>query len=285
MGHCFSRSDCCGSRGYLAAREVQLRWTAPANNTTAIYVEAYIEKTTLGSYFVPISFAGGYVALQDSSRRRITFYVENVKNHEKDDACESSISTLDCPEHTSKKSCPGGMEFVNDELKWDTEKTLKFLLLHAGVNDGPTHYAAYANVGEGWQLLASVAVAKGKPFVDHMSYIHDHRRDGSSAQQERRANFGPIWFRSPEGKWVGAELATFTSMEVEDEDPEHIFTVSKIDQQKGITGSRVLATGGDLVSHKKKIGESYKVNAPRETMPSDLPDFPEWFETMAHPIH
>lgn len=266
-----------------------MRWTSPSDSSTGMYVEACIEKTVPGSNFVPLFFNGGYIALQDSPEgllglRRITFHVQFAKQAEAEKS-NNGIAILDSPQCTTSRNNIEGVEILHDEMKWEVAHTLKFLVLHAGVNDGLTNYAAYADVGKGWQLLASVSVERGKSFVGYMSYIQDQLRDGNSAVQERRAQFGPIWFRNPEGKWLGAKLATFTSIEAAEEDPDNIYTTSKIDQQKGITGSRVLATGGHLESHRRKIGESHKVNTPPETMPSDLPAFPKWFDKMAHPVH
>lgn len=197
-------------------------------------------------------------------------------------AGESNIQVLHFGPRVNVSQSSEAVHFKDDFTRWELGETLKFFVVHAGRASSHTCYAAYVNVGPGWQHLASVSVAAGKPFVEHCSFIEDTRRDGASTGQERKAQFGPVWFRRPDGTWQLTKKATFQAGadKSEGQQKTNVYT-----QSVAGTGRRVLATGGDLkdaASAESKIGTTRTVAEPANAYVPDVPDFPQWFFEMPH---
>jgi hypothetical protein len=157
------------------------------------------------------------------------------------------------------------------------ECKVKCMVLHSGISGGETTYWAYVSWGSEWRHQATVCVACGRPFEDFTSCIEDGRRDGYSADEERRANFGPAWFYTANGTWRQAESAMFTSSDDVSERPDAV-------QIKAVPGkgARQIATGGICAqdSSVNKMGKSHSTKLPASqklAAPASLPGFPEEF--------
>jgi hypothetical protein len=276
---------------------VSLCWRPPdaEEGISGFYIEALIEKAVPGSHFVPLAFDGGYIALQDTPEglvgvRRIVFSLKYHKPRTtgkepmpsaRDENSEEHITILQQGSHVTARTIIDGVEFRDDNTGWttcsneaDQQRKVQCLVLRVGTTTlGQTTYGAYVNVGTGWRHLASVSVKSGRPFNDFTSSIEDFRRDGTSVEEERRAQYGPTWFLIDNGTWKACEAATFRAPTFADERPDNIYT-----QANPKTGSRVLATGGDL-DGEKKLNKEYPISQPdgRPKEPPSLPAFPEWF--------
>mmetsp|Transcript_104360 Transcript_104360/g.164665 ORF Transcript_104360/g.164665 Transcript_104360/m.164665 type:complete len:371 (+) Transcript_104360:77-1189(+) len=202
---------------------------------------------------------------------------------------ESNIQVLHFGSKVNVSQSSEAVHFKDDFTRWEIGQTLRFLVVHAGTPRCHTCYAAYINFdGLEWQHLASVSVGYGKPFVDHCSHIEDFRRDGASVGQERKAQFGPVWFRRSDGTWQPSSKATFQAAQnkAEQDHQTNVHTESVPG-----TGRRILATGGEslpkIASAGSKVGTTRKVILPEGSLPpeilGDAPQwFPQWFHEMPH---
>lgn len=197
---------------------------------------------------------------------------------------EANIQVLHFGSNVNVSQSSEAVHFKDDFTRWDVGQTLKFLVVHAGTARSHTCYAAYVNAGSSenqWQHLASVSVGCGKEFIEHSSHIEDCRRDGASVGQERKAQFGPVWFRRSDGTWESTKKATFEAGRLmKGQNETSVYT-----QSVPGTGKRVLATGGeqkDAKNTESKIGTTRKVAAPTDCVAPDVPEFPQWFFEMPH---
>jgi len=282
MGTCWGRDV---QKKFLAARSVHLWWHPPAGRVTAFYNETCVEKTTIGSYFMACGFDGGYFGIQDSpdnvpGTRRVLFSVWDAGS-ELNQGCDDPsrvvdtdrVSILHAGAHLHVQRFGGegtGAQCLDDATSWELGSQVRFLVLHAGTPQGRTCYAAFVDVGAGWRHQASLSVSCGKAFKGFYSFIEDFRRDVASVDEERRAHFGPAWFRLPDGTWEAARAASFTASGAEWERPDNI------DTGQGGAGIRTLATGGALAG-SEKLGSKFELTPGLCGPPSTLPEFPQWF--------
>jgi hypothetical protein len=217
--------------------------------------------------------------------------VRGSQNH----ISEGRIKVVSSGEHLSVRRRGDGVSFVDDNTGWPTEESLEesdkkkgkkvmCLVVHSGIAGGETTYMAYVAIGPEdkgaqikWRHQATVRVACGRPFEDFTSCIEDVRRDGASAEEERRANFGPAWFltgTTGNYTWKSAEAAMFTSSDEPTERPDAVHT-----KAVPASGSRQIATGGDMQENSvRKLKKEFATKLPagqKGDRPTSLPDIPE----------
>jgi hypothetical protein len=250
-----------------AARSVHLSYAAPEG--LLFYNEACVDSSVNGSYFMACGWNTGYFGIQQlgaSSEKVVLFSVWDPTKGDNPDAInqDDRVEVLFQAEDARIKRFGGegtGAQCMWN-FNWRVGETNRFLV-GVRINGTRTEYTAWLGPAHAWKKLASFRTRTGgQALRGYYSFIEDFRRDGKSAQQERRARFGNGWVKTIHGAWEPLIQAHFTASSAEWESKENIDAGTRDD-------FFYLATGGDI----KKTRELHSLIAlPNRTNTSNPAD-------------
>jgi hypothetical protein len=265
-----SAAESIGGNGPAkAARSVHLQWTAP--EATAFYLEATVEQSTGGSYFMACGWSGGYFGVQEL-RDGKTVAIFSVWDPTKGDdpnavTPEQRVELLHQGEGVRIKRFGGegtGGQCMTD-FTWKPGSTQRFLV-RAEAQGEKTAYAGWifdAATGTWRHLVTFRTRSSGKLLRGLYSFVEDFRRDTRSVDDVRRARFGSGWVQTKEGGWTPLTQARFTASRAAWEARDTI--------DAGTTGQEFfLATGGSTTQHTELNG-GLRVTPLKAERPVDLP--------------
>lgn len=266
-------ADAPEARPPRAARSVHLGWQAP--DAEIFYLEATVEKTTTGSYFMACGWNTGYFGIQDlgNGRKVVIFSVWDPTKGDNANTVpvEKRVELLHQGDDVRIKRFGGegtGGQGMAD-FDWAIGQTNRFIV--RGQPDGTkTAYSGYvfSPATKAWKHLVTFRTESGgSPLKGLYSFVEDFRRDTKSVGDNRRASFGNGWVKTPKGEWFPLTKARFTASGATWE--------SKGNIDAGPTGDRFyLSTGGAIAMSRElrsMIEGSVNAKPPR---PLDLPQFP-----------
>ena len=274
-----------------AARSVHLQWTAP--EAEAFYVEATVEQSTGGSYFMAAGWSGGYFGIQegrDGKKVAILSVWDPTKGDDpKVVRPEDRVELLHEGEGVRIKRFGGegtGGQCMAD-FPWAVGETVRFVVraeAHeaAGANPGKIAYSGWIfdPRQKAWRHLVTFRTrSNGKLLRGLYSFVEDFRRDTKSVDDARRARFVNAWAKPPAGEWQPVTQAKFTASRADWEARDNINAGVARTTTEAAAGF-FLATGGDT-KREADLGAALPALT-RETGPKppvDLP--PEIFATSA----
>ena len=201
----------------IACRSVHLAFDAPEG--TALYLEATIEQSAVGTYFCVCGFSHGYFGMQElgDGKKLLIFSVWDPGKQD-DPRAVKEEQRVKLIAHDPKTRIgrfggegTGGQSFF--DFDWKIGTTYRFLTT-AKLTESRTEYAAWFFHPEEkrWKNLATFStLARGDLLAGHYSFVEDFRRDKRSATQVRSASFGRGWTRTKAGKWQELIQAKFTA--------------------------------------------------------------------------
>jgi hypothetical protein len=252
-----------------AARSVHLQWTAPEAET--FYLEATVEQSTAGSYFMACGWSGGYFGIQEQ-RGAKTVAIFSVWDPTKGDdphavKPEERVELLHEGDGVRIKRFGGegtGGQCMVD-FPWKVGETHRFLV-RAEAHGTKTAYSGwlYDPARREWRHLVTFRTRnQGKLLRGLYSFVEDFRRDGRSVEDGRRARFGGGWVKTAAGEWRPLATARFTASRAAWEARDNI--------NAGVSGSGFfLATGGATQREPDLNAALTAVAAPGKP-PADLP--------------
>ena len=256
-----------------AARSVHLGWQAP--DAELFYLEATVEKSTAGSYFMACGWNTGYFGIQElgNGRKVVIFSVWDPTKGDNPNAVsvEQRVELLHQGEGVRIKRFGGegtGGQSMAD-FDWAIGQTNRFIV--RGQLDGTkTAYSGYLfdPATKAWRHLATFRTQSGgSPLKGLYSFVEDFRRDTRSVGDNRRASFGNGWIRTTQGAWLPLTKARFTASGAEWESKDNI--------DAGPTGDRFyLSTGGPIGKSRELRSMIEHPAATGAECPKDLPEFP-----------
>ena len=256
-----------------ACRSVHLWYaTDEGRNTTqsdAFYNEITVQQSVAGTYFMACGFNMGYFGIQElaNGKKVVLFSVwePGAGNDPNATPEQRRVKTLRAGKNVLVKRFggegTGGQSFYNYD--WRVGETCRFVVL-AQPDGERTQFAGYFFVPQEnrWQHMATFStLATGQLLRGLYSFVEDFRRDGVSATQVRRAQFGNGWVRKGQ-TWLPLTHARFTA----DQTP-----TQNIDS--GVTDDRFfLATGGEVENNNNPLDQGVQLPSHDRKPPLDLPD-------------
>jgi len=206
-----------GKQAPKAARSVHLWY--PADQGVVYYNEVTVRKSYPGSYFCVCGFRHGYFGIQELWRGRkvVIFSVwdpgkQNNPNSVPDDR---RVKVLHEGENVRisrfGNEGTGGKSMF--DYQWKVGETYR-CMVKTSVEGDRTTYAAYFYLNEEkkWKHLATFQTITGGDYLSgYYSFVEDFLRNGESARNVRRAQYGNGWVKSKEGRWQRLTGATFTA--------------------------------------------------------------------------
>ena len=256
-----------------AARSVHLGWQAP--DAELFYLEATVEKSTTGSYFMACGWNTGYFGIQDlgNGRKVVIFSVWDPTKGDNPNAVsvEQRVELLHQGDGVRIKRFGGegtGGQSMAD-FDWAIGQTNRFIV--RGQPDGTkTAYSGHVfdPVTKRWQHLVTFRTQSGGSSLKGLySFVEDFRRDTRSVGDNRRASFGNGWVKTTKGEWLPLTKARFTASGAEWESKDNI--------DAGPTGDRFYLSTGGAITMSRELRSMIELPAgPGSTHPSDLPEFP-----------
>ncbi|WP_009959144.1 DUF3472 domain-containing protein [Verrucomicrobium spinosum] len=252
-----------------AACSIHLGWQAPASEW--FYLEARVEKSTPGSYFMVCGWNTGYFGVQElgGGRKVAIFSVwdptkgDNPEHVKLEDRVEVLHEGKDVKVSRFGGEGTGGKSMT--EFPWKLGEKIR-CIVQAKVEDGKTAYSGWLwqPRSNEWKHLVTFRVQTGgKPLSGLYSFVEDFRRDGKSVGEERRAVFGNGWVKTVDKGMVPLAQARFTASKA----PTEARDIVDAGQAEG---GLYLANGGK-VSPSVPVGTVLNVNPPPLTVPNDLP--------------
>lgn len=252
-----------------AARSVHLQWTAP--EVEAFYLEATVERSTAGSYFMACGWSGGYFGIQELRGAKMVaiFSVWDPTKGDDPNAVkpEERVELLHEGEGVRIKRFGGegtGGQCMMD-FPWAVGETHRFLV-RAEAHGSKTAYSGwlYDQARQEWRHLVTFRTrTQGKLLRGLYSFVEDFRRDGRSVDDERRARFGGGWVKSAAGEWRPLAMARFTASRAAWEARDNI------NAGVGRDGF-FLATGG-AIRREPELNATLQAVTAAPTPPGDLP--------------
>ena len=223
-----------------AARSVHLFYQAPPGN---IFLNTLrVKQSQPGSYFQVCGFSQGYFGLQElASKRRLLIFSTWDSDHQ-------PVRVVSCaPDvHVTRFGGEGTGAHILFNYHWRTGRTYRFAVVSRRIGRR-TAYAAwiYQPGKQKWKHLVTFSTVAGKSagiIRGCYAFIEDFRRNTRSAQQVRRALYGPGWIRKTNGQWLALHRAVFTTSNAPWE--------AKKTVDAGIIGKQFyLQTGGNTQMH------------------------------------
>lgn len=255
-----------------AARSVHLGWQAP--EATAFHVEAVVEQTTPGSFFMAAGWDTGYFGIQElgNGKHVAIFSVWDPTAGDDPNAVktEERVELLHEGPGVRIKRFGGegtGGQCMTD-FAWQVGGTNRFLVI-GRPQDQKTAYEGhlYDPAAKAWRHLVTFRTRTGgRPLRGLYSFVEDFRRDGKSVHDLRRARFGHGWVKPVAGgDWQPLLRARFTASGAEWEAKDNIDA-----GRAGAPGWFYLATGGDIRTNTplRTVMEWTEKSAP---LPEDVP--------------
>ncbi len=199
-----------------AARSVHLGYLEAAG--TAFYIEATVEQSTSGSYFMAAGFNHGYFGIQQRADDKVVIFSvwdpttgDDANRVPLDERVEVLHTGADVLVKRFGGEGTGGQSFF--KYDWQVGKTYRFLV-RTTVTNNKTAYAGYFYVPEqrAWKHLVTFRTRTGGEHLQGLySFVEDFRRDVRSANEIRRARFGNAWVQTAAGEWQPIFRARFTA--------------------------------------------------------------------------
>ena len=221
-----SAAESIGGNGPAkAARSVHLQWTAP--EATAFYLEATVEQSTGGSYFMACGWSGGYFGVQEL-RDGKTVAIFSVWDPTKGDdpkavRPEDRVELLHEGEGVRIRRFGGegtGGQCMTD-FDWKVGETHRFLVRAEAHGPGgeKTAYSGWLfdPATRTWRHLVTFRTRNGGRLLRGLySFVEDFRRDTRSVEEVRRARFAGGRVRSAEAgqPWRPLSAARFTASKI-----------------------------------------------------------------------
>jgi hypothetical protein len=253
-------------KGTRLAPSVHLNYGMP--EATEYYIEATIEDSAPGSYFMTIGFAGGYFGIQELSNggKVVIFSVWDDHRGDNPNAVpeEKRVKNPYTGEAVRVKRFggegTGGQSFF--KYDWKVGTTYKFLAKTTTVGDW-TEYTGYFYMTEQkqWKKLVTFSTYSGGQHLKRFhSFVEDFQRDFDSHTRVRKARFTNGWVKDLSGGWKPVKNAKFTR----DGNP-HV-NIDAGPTEEGF----FLQTGGDSVNKTTKLWSSVQTS-PSGNAPTALP--------------
>lgn len=272
LGFCLlslaSAAESIGGQGPArAARSVHLKWEAA--ECEAFYLEAAVEKSTRGSYFMACGWSGGYFGIQEvnDGKKVVIFSVWDPTKGDDPKAVkpEERVELLHEGEGVRIKRFGGegtGGQCMAD-FPWAVGETVRFFV-RAELQGAKTAYSGWVfdpRAGAWRHLVTFRTRNDGKRLRGLYSFVEDFRRDTKSADEERRARFFNAWTK-PAAAWEATTLSRFTA--------------SRADWEARDTINAGLATQGYFLATGGGTKREAELNAPLKPLaagkaPADLP--------------
>lgn len=261
-----------------AARSVHLKWSAA--ECEAFYVEATVEQTTAGSYFMACGWSGGYFGIQEvrDGKKVAIFSVWDPTKGDDPNAVtpEQRVELLHEGAGVRIKRFGGegtGGQCMAD-FPWAVGETVRFFV-RAEVHGAPggsdaagakTAYSGwiYDPREKAWRHLVTFRTRTGgKRLSGLYSFVEDFRRDTRSVDEVRRARFFNAWTKPTAGEWAAVAQAKFTASRADWEARDTI--------DAGPVGSGFfLATGGET-KRVTALMAAMQAEVTPKNEPADLP--------------
>lgn len=252
-----------------AACSIHLGWQAPASEW--FYLEARVEKTTPGSYFMVCGWNTGYFGVQElgGGKKVAIFSVwdptkgDNPEHVKLEDRVEVLHEGKDVKVSRFGGEGTGGKSMT--EFPWKVGEKIR-CIVQARVEGEKTAYSGWLwqPKSNEWKHLVTFRVQTGgKPLSGLYSFVEDFRRDGKSVGEERRAVFGNGWVKTVDKGVQPLSQARFTASKAPTE-------ASDLIDAGQAEGGLYLANGGK-VSPSVPVGTVLNLSAPPLTLPNDLP--------------
>ncbi len=252
----------------IACRSVHLGYLAP--EAVAFYNEITVRESAAGTYFMVCGWGKGYFGIQElgNGKKVVLFSVwdpgeQNDPSQVKDDV---RVKLLHKDEAVRVgrfgNEGTGGQSFF--DYDWKIGETYRCIVT-AKADGKRSEYAGYFYVPETktWKHLVTFSTPTGGELLKgKYSFVEDFQRDRVSTTHTRRAQFGPGWIKTTDGKWQPLAKARFTG----DGNP-----VVNIDGG-AVNGHMFLATGGTIENKTVPLRETFELDVtkwPQE--PVDLP--------------
>lgn len=265
-----SAAESIGGQGPArAARSVHLKWEAA--ECEAFYLEAAVEKSTRGSYFMACGWSGGYFGIQEvaNGNKVVIFSVWDPTKGDDPKAVkpEERVELLYEGEGVRIKRFGGegtGGQCMAD-FPWAVGETVRFFVRAELHDNNKTAYSGWVfdPHAKAWRHLVTFRTRNdGKRLRGLYSFVEDFRRDTKSVNEERRARFFNAWTKPAGGDWQAATLARFTA--------------SRADWEARDTINAGLATQGYFLATGGEIRREAELNVPLKPLaagkvPADLP--------------
>ena len=269
-----------------AARSVHLQWTAP--EADAFYLEAKVEQSTPGSYFMACGWSGGYFGIQelrDGGKVAIFSVWDPTKGDDpKAVKPEERVELLHEGEGVRIKRFGGegtGGQCMVD-FPWTVGETVRFLVraeAHevmgaAGEKEKKSAYSGWIfdPRQKAWRHLVTFRTRNGGKLLRGIySFVEDFRRDTKSVDDVRRAQFFNAWAKLPAGEWQPVSQAKFTASRADWEARDNINAGLAAPAAVEASGF-FLATGGDT-TREAELGAALPAlrRAPTPKPPADFP--------------
>lgn len=252
-----------------AARSVHLHWLAP--ECEAFYVEAVVERSAPGSYFMMGGWSGGYFGVQEltDGKKVAIFSVWDPTKGDDPKAVkpEERVELLYEGEGVRIKRFGGegtGGQCMVD-FPWTVGETQR-LLVRAEAQGEKTAYSGWIfdPRKKAWRHLVTFRTRSGGKLLRGLySFVEDFRRDGASADEVRRARFFGGWTRVKAGDWKAASQVQFTASRALWEAKD---SINAGQDERGF----FLATGGDTV-RQHELNDVLISKEPARAAPADIP--------------
>jgi hypothetical protein len=263
-----------------AAHYLTLRYPLPngdRNGVVEFYNECVVRQEVTGSYFCAAGFAGGYFGIQDRPDKKVgIFSVWDVANRKIMDP-----TLVGEPQQTHPVFIGPGVRatrFGNEgtgghsdfDMDWKVGNTYQFDL-RATINGKRTEYQGWFRdpaSNDGWRHIATFSAPDGgKRLTGLYSFLEDFRRDGRSAHQIRRGEYGNGWVKvTPDGPWLPLMKARLA---------ENKYPTQPIDDlDAGIVGNRFFLQNGIGTHQTVKIGDLFTLPDGALTVPPVGPPSP-----------
>jgi hypothetical protein len=241
---------------------VQAKW---------FYNEVTVKKDPIWSYYEACGFARGYFGIQVNSptERRIIF---SVWDSGKEPTDRSKVAPEDRVQLLAKGPGVVAESFGNEGTgghshlvyPWKTGETYHFLV-SAQPDGAATIYTAYFYFPEkqAWGLIASFRAPKDGGYLRHL-YSFNEDFSGANGQQQRLAEFGSQWIKTPDGKWIELTKARFTHT-------ARGLYKDRLDRGAGVIGDRFFLTNGgfkpESIEYNHEISRPASGHTPEITLP------------------
>ena len=226
VGGAFAAESIGGKTPARAARSVHLQWSAA--EAEAFYVEATVEQSTPGSYFMACGWGGGYFGIQEGrdGKKVAIFSVWDPTKGDDPKAVrpEDRVELLHEGEGVRIKRFGGegtGGQCMVD-FPWTVGEPVRFLVraeAHeasgaAGETEKKSAYSGWIfdPAQQAWRHLVTFRTRNsGKLLRGLYSFVEDFRRDTKSVDDVRRARFANTWMKPAAGEWTAVTQAKFTA--------------------------------------------------------------------------
>lgn len=251
-----------------ACRSVHLNYAGGGG--TAFYLEAQARASAIGTYFCTNGWNTGYYGFQElgNGKKLLIFSVWDPGEQNDPRTVKEADRVALVEKHEKVRvgrfggEGTGGQSFLDFDWKLDTPYRF---LVSAAHREDRMHYTGWFFHPEekAWLKLVTFSrIGGNQPLKGCYSFVEDFRRNGESAKQARRAEYGNVWIKNAAGEWVNSRRASFTG----DGNP------AKNVSSEIVPFGYSLATGGDTPQHADRLNKP--LSLPDETkneLPKDLP--------------